>query len=145
MKIEFFNNGFEVALFNGKDVHKIFIAYQSIAQIYDVDIKIDDTLYDILKKKYDKPTVGKYAYFTIMLNNGKYIDLSFDSSYKQIPRVDHKNWFDRLIGSGCDLDTFNWLEFKKIDMYEPVNELRDFRMELIGKFNNWKCNSKNTK
>ena len=38
-------------------MYKIFITYQSIAQIYDVDITIDKTLYDILKKKYDKPTV----------------------------------------------------------------------------------------
>lgn len=145
MKIKFFNNGFEVSLFNGIDIHKIFITYQSIAQIYDVDITIDKTLYDILKKKYDKPTVGKYAYFTIMLNNGKYIDLSFDSSYKHIPRVDHKNWFYRLIGNGANDDVNTWLEHKKMDMYEPVNELRDFRIELIKKFNNWKNCSKNTK
>ena len=135
-------NGFEIY----DDNDKIFIAYQAIVRIDDVDVNISYNNYDVMTRRYVDDFVKKYSSYDIHLNNGKIIEVVGES--KQFRRMSNdivgwkylKMFFTGKLSEGIDDKAREWLKNKELDMFDSVLKLREHRKELIEHFNNWRSN-----
>ena len=150
MKIDFMKNGMEIH-FND---YRKFIPYQAIVSINDVKVRVNYANHDWLMQRFVGNDVEKYCSFFIIFGENLKEEIYLKKDIKRFPRLpDYSKWsawkrfwLSGLNRAGLSSGANDWLYHDVLkDMDEPIVNCNTLRDEIIKKFNEWNCNSGQTK